>query len=823
MHSDVDGPDPELMLRLLAERPRDLDQLRRALGEEGVFTDTDQLRLALQWREDVCEFRDGAWGHVPTLADDVVLTHRLTEAEVRLGVLSADRGLALWAQLADEGYPFAAGGQLQARWTDRAGPLPERAGTGLAGPGGWLDGHEAGDLIGLRLRQGAIALEEVRKLDPEVPHDVTGLLLAEATSLAEEYLRRYEEEGEPIPGASIDDIVLGVRRRDADAFRTPLPPLADVLEAAGLELWHGYVGLPGAPWYDTPPGLDERGTAVFQAVMGMFETHRRSGAVPGVEVLATVVAALDADTLEVIGTELSLDPDREPVAQAMADALPGSAVAPYLRSRAAEGRGDPMEQMALLEAVVEADPHLTCALDDLAELYSVRGDAHAAHRLYQRSEAEPTLPGFAVLRRFLPAAEGVVGRNRPCPCGSGRKYKVCHGRKVPHPFPMRADWLWTKVVAFAMRARQRDVVMKYATILVGPDADVREIVVTALTDGLAHDLALFDDGLLAQFLDERGELLPEDERALTEQWLDSDRRLLEVLESRPSNGLRCRDLVTGEEIEIRDRTMPAQLEPLDLIYGRPLADGAGALRVRDAPRLVPRLARSRLLPLLREGAPGEQIAWFFAPSHGLPELRTSEGEEVLMCTARYDVLDPDSLWAGLRSQGLEPTGEDVLTEMTEVPGRGNVVRGTITRHDAGRIAVETNAVERLRRLQAWVLEVEPQARLVDESTVSPARMLAEHEQAGGTPAVAGETPDSELSPEMEQEAVAELVRRHEETWPDTEIPALGGRTPRQAMADPDLRPELEALLDDFEWTQRRQLGGTMDLDRIRRDLGLDPR
>ncbi|MHA6511940.1 SEC-C metal-binding domain-containing protein [Tessaracoccus sp. Z1128] len=21
-----------------------------------------------------------------------------------------------------------------------------------------------------------------------------------------------------------------------------------------------------------------------------------------------------------------------------------------------------------------------------------------------------------------------VGRNQPCPCGSGRKYKVCHGR-----------------------------------------------------------------------------------------------------------------------------------------------------------------------------------------------------------------------------------------------------------------------------------------------------------------------------------------------------------------------------------------------------------
>ena len=27
-----------------------------------------------------------------------------------------------------------------------------------------------------------------------------------------------------------------------------------------------------------------------------------------------------------------------------------------------------------------------------------------------------------------PATWGVSGRNDPCPCGSGKKYKHCHGR-----------------------------------------------------------------------------------------------------------------------------------------------------------------------------------------------------------------------------------------------------------------------------------------------------------------------------------------------------------------------------------------------------------
>jgi preprotein translocase subunit SecA len=34
-----------------------------------------------------------------------------------------------------------------------------------------------------------------------------------------------------------------------------------------------------------------------------------------------------------------------------------------------------------------------------------------------------------------PQRQGVkkVGRNQPCPCGSGKKYKLCHGAPTPRP------------------------------------------------------------------------------------------------------------------------------------------------------------------------------------------------------------------------------------------------------------------------------------------------------------------------------------------------------------------------------------------------------
>jgi hypothetical protein len=37
-------------------------------------------------------------------------------------------------------------------------------------------------------------------------------------------------------------------------------------------------------------------------------------------------------------------------------------------------------------------------------------------------------PGPEIRQPIPPSPQGKVGRNEPCPCGSGRKYKHCHGR-----------------------------------------------------------------------------------------------------------------------------------------------------------------------------------------------------------------------------------------------------------------------------------------------------------------------------------------------------------------------------------------------------------
>ena len=49
-----------------------------------------------------------------------------------------------------------------------------------------------------------------------------------------------------------------------------------------------------------------------------------------------------------------------------------------------------------------------------AEVNAMQGEAEA------EAQAEPATPYVREGRK--------VGRNEPCPCGSGKKYKHCHGR-----------------------------------------------------------------------------------------------------------------------------------------------------------------------------------------------------------------------------------------------------------------------------------------------------------------------------------------------------------------------------------------------------------
>ena len=229
--------------------------------------------------------------------------------------------------------------------------------------------------------------------------------------------------------------------------------------------------------------------------------------------------------------------------------------------------------------------------------------------------------------------------------------------------------------------------------------------------------------------------------------------------------------------------------------------------------------RPRLLELLRSDPEPELVAAWFGAARRPPTLQTTHGQELVMCEARYAVADVAAAWAALAELGEADGDQLVVLSDDDNP----IVLGSMTRRGDG-VTIETHAVERLRDLQARLRDLVPDATLVSESTRPIADLLAER---GGDPsavaaALGGGLPgpgsaDVPLPPD----ALDEIVRQQEASWLDGAIPALGGLTPREAAADAVARPELEALLEDYAWADRRNPSPLrMDLDRLRRELGL---
>jgi hypothetical protein len=104
--------------------------------------------------------------------------------------------------------------------------------------------------------------------------------------------------------------------------------------------------------------------------------------------------------------------------------------------------------------------------------------------------------------------------------------------------------------------------------------------------------------------------------------------------------------------------------------------------------------------------------------------------------------------------------------------------------------------------------------------VDVADALERHEEAPEDARAAAEEAELEARPEV-QAMLREMERRHHDAWIDMSLPALAGRTPREAAHDSAGRERLELLLRDMEDAGPASAddGGT-EVGRLRDLLGL---
>jgi hypothetical protein len=368
--------------------------------------------------------------------------------------------------------------------------------------------------------------------------------------------------------------------------------------------------------------------------------------------------------------------------------------------------------------------------------------------------------------------------------------------------------------------------------------------------------------IVDEYLRRRGYMESVPGRRYLEALRDSVVSLYEVVESVPDSHLVLRDrLRGGEPVRVEERSGSRQLVRWDSLacrvvpLNRQFVMSGAPLRFEpeEADRLEKALAKAakeaeRKLPEQAAGVPRDQRravvvtsllgqsaplftwAWLAQTLRQLrappPEIRNSDGDPIVFIETRWPIAEDARVEIAQRldraeEQKLYRADEDApswrwLGERSLVPGMpveavtydpgpledeaGRVSLGSV-RLDGGDAILETNSESRAARGRALV-----EGLLGDR--IGAARMTrrsldemrAERENDPSPPA---NELDSGLDPEDRARLLGEYKARYYREWLDGPVPALGGRTPRQAARTRNSRPKVVALLKELENRESR--------------------
>jgi len=438
-----------------------------------------------------------------------------------------------------------------------------------------------------------------------------------------------------------------------------------------------------------------------------------------------------------------------------------------------------------------------------------------------------------------------TGRNDTCPCGSGRKFKKCHGAAERAPAVSPG-------VARTRALKQRDIdlterLLRFARLRHGP----RWLHEALSSEGLLEEGILPDatmpiivPWLMHLRRDAAGLTLAEEWRQ-EQRRLDPDDLLLletygaawvsfwEVAEVEPGTGSRLRDVLTGEERFVRDVRTSTTMERFDTLlaivltcddlsffgglHGQPLPPRFAEGVAGDARRLC----RVRTRPVAPEKLrdPELQLQFFELWSAAVkamreqrpPVLRNTDGDPLQLTRDAFALQAPGAEVA-LRLASLpgvqepEQTATGSVFTLVKVGNEvhrswDNTVLGTIVLSETG-LRVETNSTRRADSLRSAIEEhLSGLVRFRLREEQNTADLLA---GARESREAVGEPRNGEALPPEVLAAVRQMRERHMRDWLDESIPALDGLTPREAASRSGARRKLESLLKDFERSEALQ-------------------
>lgn len=477
-----------------------------------------------------------------------------------------------------------------------------------------------------------------------------------------------------------------------------------------------------------------------------------------------------------------------------------------------------------------------------------------------------------------------VGRNEPCPCGSGRKYKHCCLAATELTDARwlawrRAEGVLDRIEAFAAETWGGPLIEEaLATFWAGspppqseqdalrwgqlfrpwfsfhfipePRRSRRDKTGRWPTDALAREFVRYPDSHVSPI-----------EQRFIEAACDAPFSFMAVQAVEPGRSIDLQDILTGESHHVLERTGSADLEPGLVLLTRVVADGDIAVMSGLGPYPLVPAERGHIIDFREEflGGGGSldharlravtlPILWLYqrlvdaALNPAPPRLVNTDGDPLapttlvfeLRCTVqsaldRLKVLSLDRSDDYLLAESERSATGDLTKVVFAWSKKGNkqhrewtdTILGQLTL-TPGELSVSVNSAKRARRIRGLVEKHLGQDALFLRHTVeSVEAMLDPRRRAAALEARSADDEPFESSPEG-QALMAEMHRKHWEAWLDTKIPALGNLSPRRAAATPLGRERLEALLADFAWRANRSQSNLLhpDVEWIRRQLGL---
>lgn len=439
---------------------------------------------------------------------------------------------------------------------------------------------------------------------------------------------------------------------------------------------------------------------------------------------------------------------------------------------------------------------------------------------------------------------GEPGRNAPCPCGSGKRYRLCHGKANARPLSAAQRFHAT---SDALRMRLLD----WADELIGEEWGNPLEIYAPDDPNLPFDATIklfigrLGDQPMAEYaMDKGGFEVNAIEREIMRADLDAWLSIWEVVDVTPSKGMTLVDQLTGIERTVEERTASMTLRRRDSILARMATYQDIHLLAGVHPMALPPIEAGLIVAQMRKrlrrktAVPVERVREYKHATYLIdrwddtaaeyrerrsrsPEFVNTDGEPMLL-TEDHFAVKPGNLvrvldeLADLPEVDVEGAGERDR-EIIFLSGDRTAMHATVhavLRPTPSGVVLETNSLARADRFRRMLEEV------VGTLARHTLRVHPSHIGGGDAgPVGGGMPPESDVPLEMLRAFMDQYYR----DWLDQPVPALDNQKPREAAKSKAGRAMLEILLKSFE----HQEGGMMpegagpDIAAIRRELGMD--